>query len=250
MKDQFRNTLVKKFFIRMHMTVILMCTLFVGLIFSKFAYYLGWTDLTSRYLVGFILSYVSFLGFIRIWLWYVFRTAPQNDTEMSDLDFLDFWVYSSGRSSSTPAYKGEGGGFSGGGANGSWGESKSSESILKDVSLGDIGDADEAAPFLLVLALIIFLLGLIFGGFYIIIEAPVFLGDIAFELALSLGIIKIKGRKEHPVSWLEKAFSKTIIPVIVVSIVIIIIGSVINSYNPEITKSSELISWIAGSKEQ
>lgn len=245
MKKHFINSLSQKFFIRMHMSLILMVTFASAMAFSKISYSLGWHDLTSRYLLGFLFSYAVFLGTIRCWLWYIFKIAPENNTDLSDADFLDLWIM--GKASPvSPAYKGGGGGFSGGGASSSWEDSANAVKNDSGLSLKDldIGDADEAAPILLVIALVVFVLGLVFGGVYIIVEAPMFLGEIAFDLALTAGIIKANNRKDHPVSWLQTALSKTWIPVVVISILILILGNVIHSYNPEITRSGELLNWI------
>ena len=237
MKKEFIEKLKEKYWIRLHMSLILMVTVISAIGFSKLTYFLGWHDLTTRYLCGFLFSYAIFMGMIRMWLWYIFKKAPENNTDLSDADFLDLWI-TSPQSITKQGYSGGGGGFSGGGASESWGDVKESS------SLDSIGDVDEAAPILLVIALALFIFAILFGGVYIVIEAPVFLGEIAFEVALGFGIIKSKELKLKPVSWLEKSWKKTMAPVIIISILIIVLGLVIKSYDSKITNSKELIYWI------
>lgn len=238
MKQQFIKKLKQKFFIRLHMSLIITATMLSALAFSKIAYYFGWTDLTTRYVGGFLFSYGVFILSIRLWLYYIFKTAPTNNTDLSDGDFLDLWVIGSSKPTN-PSYLGRGGDSSGAGASDSWGnESKSLSSKITDI---DIGDADEALPLVLVIAIIAFVFMIFAGGAYLIVEAPLFLGELAFQLALTLGIIKSAQDKQHPVTWLEACVKKTIIPVLIICLLIGMLGKAINYYAPSVTKSSEVI---------
>lgn len=239
MKNEFIKTLSQKYFLRLHMTAIITITLLSGLLFSKLAFGLGWTDLTSRYLVGFLFSYMTFLLMIKLWLSYIFQLSPTDDPDIVD----DWFLFQTSKNPQMESWQGKGGSFSGGGNSQSWtGDEEPSTSFVGEMA-GDV-DADiEAVPLIVIVVLLIIALSAVFAGAYLIVEAPMFLGEIAFQLALSLGIFKVKDRKIHPISWLQQALKKTIIPVICLSVLIVILGQTIKYYNPEINNAKEFISW-------
>lgn len=248
--QQFIKNLADKFFLRFHMSLILSLTLFSGFLSSRGLYSLGIENLTLRYSLSFLISYLCFFGLIRIWLAYIFSTRKDSNS----WDWLDFdlWFNNSKKSAS---WKAGGGKFSGGGASGSFDKAStvetktvavvplmdSSSKSLPDLDLDLDGDSAPLVVVLLVLAVIFIALG---SAVYLVFNAPAVLGEIAFQLALSLGVLKNSNRQHNPFEWLNSAFKKTWIMATVVLILIIASTLTINHYKPEITKSQEIKEWI------
>lgn len=259
-KGQLIKQLTDKFFLRFHMSFMLSLTVLSGYAVTKGLYALGVTNLTLRYSLSFIASYLVFFLLVRIWLYYIFATRNHSENKENDWDLWDFdtWFISSGKK--VPgAFKGGGGKFSGGGASGSFDsaaeskvplvaaayvppvESKSSGFDLPDLDLDLDGDAAPLVVVVLVVGVILMAVGSLF---YLVFNAPMIMGEIAFQLALSVGVLKSADRKAGPFSWLETAFSKTWPMALVLLILIIATTLTVNHYKPEITKSSEIKAWI------
>src|SRR5690606_15170877 len=111
--------LADKFFLRFHMSLILSLTVACGYLSAKGLYLIGLTNLTARYSLSFLISYGCFFLLIRLWLFYIFATRSHDQEK--DWDWWDFdgWFIGSSKKVA-PAYKGSGGGFSGGGASSSF----------------------------------------------------------------------------------------------------------------------------------
>lgn len=212
---------------------------------SKILYTFGVHDLTIRYSLSFLLAYATFFGLVRLWLWYVFSTRTKaSEDSWSFLDF-DLWFLGSSNTQSAPSWKGQGGEFSGGGASSSFDGPDTSVSLPKSKSFDlDLDMDGEAAPLIVAILVIGFVLVLLGSAFYFIFNAPMILGEIAFELALGVGILKSKNRKTHPFEWLQTALKKTWLFAFGLLLLIVITTLTIKHFNPEITKSSELKTWI------
>ena len=259
MKTQYIKELGDRFFLRCHMSLILTAVLLSGFWSSKLLYYLGIHDLTIRYTTSFLISYATFFLCIRLWLWYVVES--RKDKTDSHWDFWDFDLWFKGKSSSSPSWSGKGGEFSGGGASGSFADGKvnavipavvppsssssSSSSLFKDFDL-DIG---EGAPLVVVLLVLTLLLSALIATAYFVFNAPAILGEIAFQLALSLGVLKSADRKVHPFEWMTMAFKKTWMMAVVILVLICCTTLTIKHYRPDITKSSEIKEWILTGKQ-
>lgn len=264
MKNQFLKELTDKFFLRFHMSLILSLVVMSGFFSSKALYYLGVTNLTLRYTLSFLISYACFFLFVRIWLWYIFSTRKDKEESSDFWPDFDFWFFSSGKSKS-PSWTGKGGGASGGGASSNFGEKaamvgetkmgaivavpNNSSSDSSGISLPSIDlELDEGAPLIVALLVIGVILVAICSLLFLVFNAPVVLGEVAFQLALSIGIIKSADRKAHPFEWLSTSFQKTWYFALGILVLIVATTLTINHYNPEITKSSEIKTWILTKK--
>lgn len=256
MKQKFLKDLADKFFLRFHMSLILTLMVSSGFFSSKILYNLGVENLTLRYSLSFLISYLMFFLCIRIWLFYVFSTRSENN---DSFDWWDFDLWFKGSRSKAPGWKSGEGKFSGGGASSSFDKASLAESkmaviappVSKSSGLGFDLDLDaDVAPLVVVLLVVGFIL-IALGSFaYLVFNAPMVLGDVAFQLALSLGILKNEERKSHPFEWMSEAFKKTWGFALVILILIMATTLTINHYKPEITKSSEIKEWLLGIKNE
>lgn len=256
MQKNFMKELTDKFFLRFHMSLILTLVVMTGFWSSKLLYLMGLENMTLRYSLSFLLSYASFFAFIKIWLWYVFTTRDNQETSWNLLDF-DLWFLGSKKSG--PSWGGKGGNFSGGGASSSFDKSSGVESkasgFMNFSSKGSskassfVPDLDEGAPFVVAFLIIACVFVLLGSALYFVFNAPMILGEIAFELALGIGILKSNTRTSHPFEWMNSAFKKTWLFALGLLILVMTTTLTIHYFKPEITKSSEVKTWLWEIKE-
>lgn len=242
MKKEFIKKFTNFFFLRMHMSVILIITCLASVLISKGLFSIGFENLSLRYSLSFILTYFLFIGQLKIWLLYIkkfFEKSKAGDPEL--VENLDVFIFNE-QSSNNLEWKGSGGKFSGAGASGSFGEDSDSISDKINEKL-ETDMPDEAAPIFLVLAIIAIILIIVFGGVWVIIESPVFLGDIAFEFLIGLGLLKNKD-KLKPVSWITLVIAKSYKIALILLILIIGLTLTINYYNPNIKNSRQILEWL------
>src|SRR5437016_8000063 len=70
-KERFSTALKRRFFLRVHMFVILGGTVAVGLLTTKVLLITHERNLAFRYGLAVIVAFAAFLGFIKLWLGYV-----------------------------------------------------------------------------------------------------------------------------------------------------------------------------------
>jgi hypothetical protein len=121
---RFKEMIVKRFSVRMHMFVILTAVITFGLVLSKILLLFGLTNLVYRYTAVLFVSYGFFFIAIRIWLFYVlpsFRKKDASSGTSLDGDVLTaISIPAPGDSGDSISFEGIGGKFGGGGASGSW----------------------------------------------------------------------------------------------------------------------------------
>lgn len=256
-KGQLIKQLTDKFFLRFHMSLMLSLTVLSGYGSAKLLYILGVTNLTLRYSLSFIISYLVFFLVVRIWLYYIFSTRSSSD---GDWDLWDFDTWFIGTTKKVPkGFSGGGGKFSGGGASSSFEAAESKAPLMavlppmeskSKLDLPDLDLGDDAAPLVVVLLVVGVILVAVGSLFYLVFNAPMVLGEIAFQLALSIGVFKSTDRKAGPFSWLETAFSKTWPMALGILALIMVTTLTVNHYKPEITKSSEIKQWLTGDEHE
>jgi hypothetical protein len=248
--SRFRIKLQKGFFLRFHMSLILLGVFFSGLIASKLLLKIGLHSMPIRYPVVVVFSYLMFFLFIRLWLHYIQKASH---LKSSDSGFVDVPLgvdSGTGPSVGGPDFPGpQGGTFGGAGASGNYGDSSSvsgqfaataaghSEGSSWNSGLGDI-DLDKGW---LVLAVLGLLLALIFGvGIYVIYAAPTILSEAAVQIILAASFIKASKRMNHP-DWVGSIFKATWIPLVIVLSLSVTIALVSTHYFPGITKLTEVL---------
>jgi hypothetical protein len=226
--ERFRSALTKNYFIRLHMTVMILLVLLSGLIASRLLLLAGLSHMGIRYPLAVLVSYFAFFGLIRIWISYVSRASRR--AKGSGIDLGDFVPNGSdsfsGGSAKAAGQLAEGGGkFGGGGASASFvdGESAAARPAIVPVvsarSSGSSGsksssgfglDLDGDGVWLLVL--FVLLVAAIFGaGVYIVYQAPVILSEAAFQTVLASGLVRT-ARNSHDPGWMEGVLKSTFLP--------------------------------------
>jgi hypothetical protein len=182
-----------------------------------------------RYPIAILIAYCVFLLLLRLWLW-LQRHSLEADFDPSVLDF-------SSSESSTHVesfrFSGGGGDAGGGGAGGSWGESISSSSVSSggSASSGGSFDLDLEEGWLIVIAIIALIGGLI-ASFYIIYIAPALLAEILVDGALVAGLYKRVKHIEQR-HWLRAAVRRTLLLVALAAIFFTVAGYTLQKAVPE-----------------
>ena len=236
---------------RFHMSIILFCTIFSGVLFSKLYLHLGMEGLALRYLSVLISAYLVFFVLIKVWLIYLtsIRNPFRDILELTDISLQ------LGNSSPSPGeiFLGKGGDFGGGGTGTSidWelatdtleAASSSAESAVDSVdSVGKeavkaagktLSEFTDEGTVLLIPIILLFLA--IFGtGAYLIYEAPVILSEAAFEFLLASGLFKGAKRMENP-DWMGSIFRATWKPLVITAMVVAVSAWMISRHCPEAT---------------
>ncbi len=246
---RFKEAIVKRFSVRIHMFVILTAVITFGLVLSKILLLSGLSNLVYRYTAVLFVSYGFFFIAMRVWLFYVlpsFRKKEASSGISLDGDVLNaISIPSSGDSGDSISFESAGGKFGGGGASGSWNSgsapvmaglnnpsvqgisgpvnsssfgsgtsASSSGSSGSGFSLGDL-DIDSAGALLIFLIFIV-IAAMLGGAIYIIYQAPVIMSEAAFNALLSGGMIRA-AKKMRGEDWTGSVFKATWIPFAIIA---------------------------------
>ena len=231
--------------VRLHMTLILLAVTLSGVLSGKILYFSGMHSMGMRYLLSVCFAYFIMLGFVRIWLWYVSPKRKSSNFEMPDFSS------GGGSSNSGEIFKGGGGKFGGGGSTASFsggkpGMAPSASSYANPPvqtnlnpalasssdsgSSGNVSSSKGSWSFSLDgldEGILIILLGLVVAAIagawiYLIVQAPVILGEAAFEFGLGGGLYR-RVRNMHG-NWAGSIFKATVIPALIVFVLAGIFG--------------------------
>ena len=202
---------------RFQVSLILSLTGLAGFLTSFSLLHLGVPWMWLRYPLAILFAYCVFLLLLSLWLWLQRRTL---NVDSSVLDFI-----SSGETGDEESLHFGGGDSGGGGAGGSWGESVSSSSPVSSgcSSSNGVGfDLDLEEGWLIIIAIVAVVGGLI-ASFYVIYIAPSLLAEILVDGALMAGLYK---RVKHiePRHWLRAAVRRTFLPAMLVAIFFTVAG--------------------------
>jgi hypothetical protein len=156
-----------------------------------------------RYPAAVLLSFLTFLLLMRIWLTYISR-AFQQTSSISDFD-------ESGTQSAT--------------------QPKSSKWDWDGSGLGTLAGDDPCGC--LIGAFLVVVLGIFLIAFSLIAEAPLILAEAAFQFLLAAGLIRSAKRIDNP-DWVGSVLSRTWKPFVVVFVTTFLLGSCaeMNCKNP------------------
>lgn len=246
---KFKQRLLSRFYVRLHMTLMLGAMILSGVGASKLLLELEVTWMFIRYPIAVCVAYGIFFFSIKVWLWYVglgSRKKDESDFEdLSDLEneLADFsspetggydpqWI-SSGEGSATESW---GNALYEGSSTSSSSSDGSGFDFLPDIDLGGEG----CGVVILLLALLGLLLFGVFGaGIYLIYQSPAILAEVAFQAALSLGLINAAKRIEYG-DWAGSVIKATWIPFAIVLAAAIGFGWAAQHYCPAATKAVEI----------
>ena len=208
-RERVARWLENRFFLRFHMTLILVATFLAGLGATKLLLAVGFESMAVRYLLAVVAAYLAFLALIRLWLFYV------NADRSVDFggDAIDISFHVGDVSGDVIAPQLGGGSFGGGGATGSWGDAVAAPVKSSGGGGGGFGlDLDLDLDGLIVVVLFLALCGAIFfAGLYVIYTAPALMSEAAFE-ALLAGALLRRAKKIDRVGWVGKVWKATFWP--------------------------------------
>jgi hypothetical protein len=217
-----------RFFLRVHMTAILTATILVGLATTWVLYRIHLNVFAIRYGLAVITAYAAFVGFIKVWLWYVEYCGRRRSCDTAD-DWFDCINFSGGGSSSGSgvSFSGGGGKFGGGGASGSWAsetnaqaapvivapspKSSSSTSSKSSSKSSGGGLGDDLGELILVLLIIALVLAIIASFVWIVWAAPAILSEVVFNAVLA-GALARHTHRATCGEWIGGVIKKTAIP--------------------------------------
>lgn len=234
-KDRVARWLGRRFFLRAHMSLILIATFLAGLGATKLLLTIGVASMAVRYVLAVCAAYVAFLVLIRLWLFYV---GVDRDVDLSadGIDYVDLRFSDAGEAVA-PLQTG-GGGFGGGGATGSW-DAPATAPVTAPARAGSVpvkgsgGGFDLDLDGLIVVALFIALVGaLLFVGLYIIYTAPALLSEAAFEALLAGALVRRAKKIDRP-GWVGAVWKATLWPFLAIVILAGALGWAANKYCPE-----------------
>jgi hypothetical protein len=235
LRARLERLLLRRFFLRWHMTAIVAGTVAAGVLAGKGLLLAGMRSMPLRWGLAVLASYGAFFGLVRLWVLYVGRHRG-GEKAGPDLDGIDipFWAPSSGGGGGGPAEFQPGGGQMGGGgasasfegdvipARGAGGSGGSGGG--KGSWLGSLDFDIDGEGLVVLLALAVLVLGIVVAGGYVIYVAPEILSEVAFQTILA-GPLARRGRRLEAEGWTGSVLRRTVIPFLVVLVVAIGAGA-------------------------
>lgn len=241
----FKHILSSRFFVKLHMTLMLGAVMISGVGASKLLLELEINSMLIRYPIAVCVAYGIFFFSIKTWLWHIGLDSRRKD-ESDDEDLED--LIDSDRET-TDIRSHEGGGIEPHWTDSVRGskthyENNSTSGSSSDGSVFDLAPdfdlGDEGGAVIIVLALLGFLLLSVFGvGIFLIYQSPVILAEAAFQAALASGLISATRRIEGG-DWASSVFRSTWIPFAAVLALAIGFGWAARHYCPAATKAAEI----------
>jgi len=213
-KARVRAWLEQRFFLRIHMTLILLGTFLAGVVATRVLMSTGVNVLALRYAIAIVLAYAVFLALVKLWLMYV-RSDGEVSVDVGDA--VDIAL---------PDAHDVGSMHVSGGSSSSF-----------DFDLG-VGDDLGGLILMIVIVAIVFLLGGI--AIYFIWTAPVLLGEAAFEAVLAASIAR-RAKRAEGAGWLSAVWRATVWPFIGVLALSIFLGWLAQRRCPDALKLRDAI---------
>jgi hypothetical protein len=246
MRKRFKRQFAKRVFTRLHMLLILLGTIFSGVIFSKVLLIAGLDHLIARLIFVLVFAYVCFFILMKLWLHYLTKPYRRSKRTDSLLDAADVITSIPDFSPTNGVQKisGHGGQFGGGGASGVWTEAEGitdtastvSETAAESTGEAISGLADEGG--LILIPLFILLIALFGGSIYLVYEAPIIFSEAAFELVLATTLIKKAKSIDNP-NWMGSVFRATWPAFALTFVITIVAGWTLMSYCPQAIKITD-----------
>ncbi|MBS1825520.1 MAG: hypothetical protein JST93_09385 [Acidobacteria bacterium] len=220
-QGQYKKQIARKYFVRVHMSLIVAGTVGGGVLMSRLLWKAGMGSVMLRYALDVAGAYLMFLILVKLWLWYVHSgevSTPGIDFDPEDvIDGVDMVADVSQQSVAS----------SGGG--GSW------------FSFPDIGlDVDGEGCLLILLFLALVFLVVLAGG-YLVWMAPEILGEAAFDAVVAGSLARVASRAERA-GWVVGVVRATIIPFAVVFAMTMVLAYFIQDLCPSASTLREAIS--------
>ncbi len=243
-KRRLAGLLAKRFFVRFHLSLILLFSFAAGLLTTRVLLALGVETLLWRWPLAAFGAYAGFFLGVRLWLTWIGlgRVLDRDDgADVSDAgDILDFVPSGNGSSGGglslpdAPVPEVPAGGFGGGGASADFAASEG-DSLLPDADLPDVdlGGGDDGCMVVVLLVLVAALLAAALGvTVYMIWQAPLVLAEAAFEAAVAAGMIRSVHRFRDP-GWFDGAVRASWKPFLAVLAMMAFVAGAIGHYLPQ-----------------
>jgi hypothetical protein len=257
-RQTFMRRIQKRFFLRFHMSLILLATALSGVLSAKLMLLLHVENIVIRYPLAVLAAYLAFFCFVKLWLRYVATTRLLKGTGSSGdiLSDLPNLSGSSGSSGAGPSFRGGGGGSGGGGgASGGFdGTMTNAQAMVVPPSSGTTGSSSGALDnagnavsgifdddSIVLIALAILLAATLGGAIYLIYIAPHILSEAAFDFLLGTSLIRSYRKMNQP-DWMGSVFHDTYKPFLIVLVIAVGVAWVIHAHDPNITKLSDIFS--------
>ncbi len=257
-RERVTSALKHRFFLRLHMFVMLGGTFAAGLATTKVLLEAHVRNMAFRYGLAVAMAFLVFIGLIRLWLAYVAwlatragrRSSSSGDADWFDcVNFLGDGVSEGGE---LPSFGGGGGKFGGGGASGSWGDSaevapQQAAMIVPPPPRASgggggggkgFGGIDLGDEFGIVVLVILLAVVIAVAALYVIYAAPAILSEAAFNAALAAALHR-HAKKVGCDGWVGGVFRATVLPFLCVMAVAIALGWYAQKQCPAAVRLSE-----------
>jgi hypothetical protein len=243
-RERFVAWMKERFFLRIHMAVILGFTFLAGLAVTKLLLETGNTNLALRYGMAVAASYVAFLMLMKAWLWSMDQGPGDVDADdvVDALDAATDVGSHMARDGSRAGFEGGGGRFGGGGASHRFadtgtsspsGSSSGGSGVLDGISGDDDG-------LVLVLVIAVVALGIALSGLYLVYAGPTILAEAAFEALLAGSLLRGARKAESP-GWVGGVVKATAIPFLIIFVLGVGLGWYANRACPQARKMAAVL---------
>lgn len=242
------HRIAQRFFVRWHMTAILVAVLVSGVVCSALLLHLGLRSMPWRYVLAVAGSYLVFFALIRLWLLYV-SIAEGGRSLGPGSGFGDLGNLGGGFPDWSPStgsgFNPGGGNFGGGGASASFeapggGSGGASSGGSWSSSSGSGWGLDLDDGWLVLVAFALLLLAVTGTGVYLVYQAPHILGEAAFQVALATSLRKA-AKRVIGFGWTGSVLRSTWIPFAVVLPMAGLFGWVAQHYCSKARKITEVL---------
>jgi hypothetical protein len=252
-----RQTLMRRiqerFFLRFHMSLILLATALSGVLSAKLLLLLRVDNIVLRYPLAVVAAYLAFFCFVKLWLKYVTASQPFKGLDSAGDLLPDLPHFGGSGSGGAPSFRGGGGGSGGGGASAAFdGPVPGAQAAVAPPSSGSSGAASGALEKagnavsgifdddgIVLIALGILLAATLGGAIYLVYIAPHILSEAAFDFLLGAGLVKSYRKMNRP-DWMGSVFRDTWKPFLIVLVIAFGAAWVIHAHDPSITKLSDV----------
>lgn len=246
--QRFRQRVVRQYFVRFHMSLILAATTATALIASKLMLMAGLGAVLWRYPLALAAAYLAFLGLTRLWVSYVLIGTPGRGVlgvlDNVSLDLPEIPLPSRG---GAPSFSFGGGDSGGGGASSGWEGGASID--VAPASTGGGGswfpsldlsiDLDDGIWILVALAALV---AVVFGaGAYLVYAAPSILPDVALN-ALLASCLTGAARRAETRGWVDSVWRATRVPLLCIFLVTMGLAYAVHHTCPGATRVMEALS--------
>ena len=259
---QTRARLQRERWLRVHVLLIALLTLGVLMATGLLLRLLGVESLGLRYGLALPLSYLAYLGLLRLWAGYLLGDEHDGPDAGDVLEVVDMLPVPRGGGTGTPLPRiesGSGGDFGGGGASGSFsGDALDGGSALGEaageiagqtVKLGAAAlDSDDGAvvavPLLVVLGIAALLMALLGLGVFALFGVDVLMA-VALEVALA-GLAGGFAWRRQREGWLQRALAHTWKPALAMVMLGVALGTTLDHWLPQSDSLPHAIRLLSG----